>query len=111
MGYGLQANNKTREGSKLIDREAQFQYITTQAIAFLTANEPVISSPPHRKIRRADNEIDRVTTGPGVSTPMDLSRPLPLPAGGAQAVGEDLMHRFYLIGIPSKRHDKNKEVF
>jgi Rhodopirellula transposase DDE domain len=49
MGYGLQANNKTREGSKLIDREAQFQYITTQAIAFLTANEPVISSPPHRK--------------------------------------------------------------
>jgi hypothetical protein len=43
MGYSLQANSKTREGSKRIDCHAQFQYINTQAIAFLTANEPVIS--------------------------------------------------------------------
>jgi hypothetical protein len=49
MGYSLQANSKTREGSKHIDRDAQFQYINTQAIAFLTANEPVISVDTKKK--------------------------------------------------------------
>jgi hypothetical protein len=45
MEYSLQANRKTREGSQHIDREAQFQYeeqfqyINTQAKAFLAANE------------------------------------------------------------------------
>ena len=43
MGYSLQANNKTREGGKHIDRDAQFEYINTQAVAFLAADEPVIS--------------------------------------------------------------------
>lgn len=43
MGYSLQANSKTREGDQHIDRDAQFQYINTQAKAFLAANEPVIS--------------------------------------------------------------------
>jgi hypothetical protein len=43
MGYSLQANNKTREGGQHIDRDAQFNYINTQAKAFLAANEPVIS--------------------------------------------------------------------
>jgi hypothetical protein len=37
MGYSLQAN-----GSKHIDREAQFQYINAQAKAFLATNDPVI---------------------------------------------------------------------
>src|SRR5450759_101228 len=41
MGYSLQANNKTREGSKHVDRDAQFEYINTQAVAFLAADEPV----------------------------------------------------------------------
>src|SRR5712691_7538240 len=36
MGYSLQANSKMREGGKHIDRDAQFQYINTQAVAFLT---------------------------------------------------------------------------
>src|SRR6267154_6629730 len=49
MGYSLQANSKTREGSKHIDRDAQFQYINTQAKAFLTANEPVISVDTKKK--------------------------------------------------------------
>ena len=40
MGYSLQANNKTREGGQHIDRDAQFQYINTQATTFLAANEP-----------------------------------------------------------------------
>jgi hypothetical protein len=43
MGYSLQANSKTREGDRHIDRDAQFQYINTQAKAFLAANEPVVS--------------------------------------------------------------------
>src|SRR5882672_7581173 len=49
MGYSLQANNKTREGSKHIDRDAQFQYINTQAVAFLAADEPVISVDTKKK--------------------------------------------------------------
>jgi DDE family transposase len=49
IGYSLQANSKTREGGKHIDRDAQFQYINTQAMAFLTANEPVISVDTKKK--------------------------------------------------------------
>jgi hypothetical protein len=49
MGYSLQANSKTREGSKHIDRDAQFQYINAQATAFLAAREPVISVDTKKK--------------------------------------------------------------
>src|ERR1700693_4351526 len=49
MGYSLQANSKTREGSRNIDRDRQFHYINTQAKAFLTANEPVISVDTKKK--------------------------------------------------------------
>jgi hypothetical protein len=45
----LQANSKTREGSKHIDRDAQFQYINAQATAFLAAREPVISVDTKKK--------------------------------------------------------------
>jgi hypothetical protein len=49
MGYSLQANSKTREGGKHIDRDAQFQYINAQATAFLFAREPVISVDTKKK--------------------------------------------------------------
>ena len=49
MGYSLQANNKTREGGQHIDRDAQFQYINTQATTFLAANDPVISVDTKKK--------------------------------------------------------------
>jgi DDE family transposase len=49
MGYSLQANSKTREGSNHIDRDAQFQYINTQAKAFLATNDPVISVDTKKK--------------------------------------------------------------
>jgi transposase len=49
MGYSLQANRKTREGSQHIDRDAQFRYINTQAVEFLAANEPVISVDTKKK--------------------------------------------------------------
>jgi hypothetical protein len=49
LGYSLQANRKTKEGSGHIDRDAQFQYISDQAKAFLAANEPVISVDTKKK--------------------------------------------------------------
>jgi Rhodopirellula transposase DDE domain len=49
IGYSLQANSKTKEGGQHIDRDAQFQYINTQATAFLAANEPVISVDTKKK--------------------------------------------------------------
>lgn len=49
MGYSLQANSKTREGTQHIDRDAQFQYINAQAKAFLTAGQPVISVDTKKK--------------------------------------------------------------
>ena len=49
MGYSLQANSKTREGSQHIDCDAQFQYINKRAKAFLAANEPVISVDTKKK--------------------------------------------------------------
>lgn len=49
LGYSLQANAKTREGSSHIDRDAQFEYINTEATAFLRAGEPVISVDTKKK--------------------------------------------------------------
>src|SRR5262249_43415632 len=49
LGYGLQANRKTKEGSQHIDCDAQFHYINTQAVGFLQANEPVISVDTKKK--------------------------------------------------------------
>ncbi|HWG05917.1 MAG TPA: ISAzo13 family transposase [Beijerinckiaceae bacterium] len=49
MGYSLQANRKTREGDGHIDRDAQFQYINTQAVAFLEAQQPIISVDTKKK--------------------------------------------------------------
>jgi len=49
MNYSLQSNRKTKEGSQHIDRNAQFEYINTQAKAFLTAREPVISVDTKKK--------------------------------------------------------------
>jgi hypothetical protein len=49
MNYSLQANRKTNEGNQHIDRDAQFEYINTQAKAFLTAREPVISVDTKKK--------------------------------------------------------------
>ena len=49
LGYSLQANHKTREGSSHIDRDAQFGYINTQATAFLRVGAPVISVETKKK--------------------------------------------------------------
>ena len=48
-GYSLQANRKTREGSSHPDRNAQFEYINKQVLAFHKQNQPVISVDTKKK--------------------------------------------------------------
>ena len=49
LGYSLQANRKTREGTSHPDRNAQFEHINAKATAFLKAGEPVISVDTKKK--------------------------------------------------------------
>jgi hypothetical protein len=42
LGYSLQGNRKTREGSEHPDRDAQFGHINATAQAFLVAGDPVM---------------------------------------------------------------------
>ncbi len=48
-GYSLQANRKTREGSQHPDRNAQFEFINTQAARFQKRRQPVISVDTKKK--------------------------------------------------------------
>ena len=48
-GYSLQANRKTREGSQHPDRNAQFEHIHEQVLAFQKCREPVISVDTKKK--------------------------------------------------------------
>lgn len=48
-GYSLQANRKTREGRRHPDRNAQFEYINTQARRFQKRGQPVISVDTKKK--------------------------------------------------------------
>jgi transposase len=43
LGYSLQANRKTREGSSHPDRDAQFEYINGRIQSFQAESQPVIS--------------------------------------------------------------------
>jgi hypothetical protein len=49
IGYSLQANMKTKEGSAHIDRNAQFQYINDRAGEYLLKKQPVISIDTKKK--------------------------------------------------------------
>lgn len=48
-GYSLQANRKTREGGEHPDRDGQFEHLNTQAEAFLSAGDPVVSVDAKKK--------------------------------------------------------------
>ncbi len=48
-GYSLQANRKTREGTKHPDRNAQFRHISRQVRRFQAAAQPVISVDTKKK--------------------------------------------------------------
>jgi transposase len=49
LGYSLQANRKTVEGTQHPDRDAQFEYINRRARLFLREGDPVISVDTKKK--------------------------------------------------------------
>lgn len=49
LGFSLQANSKTREGTSHPDRNAQFEYINTRVNAFQAAGQPAISVDTKKK--------------------------------------------------------------
>ena len=49
MGYSLQANRKTREGSSHPDRNAQFEYINAQVCRLQKRGQPVVSVDTKKK--------------------------------------------------------------
>jgi len=49
LGFSLQANSKTREGTHHPDRNAQFEYINAQVQAFEAAGQPAISVDTNKK--------------------------------------------------------------
>jgi transposase len=49
LGYSLQANRKTLEGSSHPDRDAQFEHINCQAQEYLAKSDPVISVDTKKK--------------------------------------------------------------
>jgi hypothetical protein len=49
LGYSLQANRKTREGRSHPDRNAQFEHINRQVLAFQKAGQPVVSVDTKKK--------------------------------------------------------------
>jgi hypothetical protein len=49
LGFSLQANRKTREGSSHPDRDAQFEHINAEVKAFQAAGQPVISVDTKKK--------------------------------------------------------------
>ncbi|MFL5254279.1 MAG: ISAzo13-like element transposase-related protein [Rhodopila sp.] len=52
LGFSLQANSKTREGSRHPDRNAQFEHINAAVKAFQAAGQPVISVDTKKKGKR-----------------------------------------------------------
>ena len=49
LGFSLQANRKTREGSHHPDRDAQFEHINAQIKAFQAEEQPAISVDTKKK--------------------------------------------------------------
>ena len=49
LGFSLQANSKTREGTQHADRNAQFEHINAQVEAFQAVGQPAISVDTKKK--------------------------------------------------------------
>jgi transposase len=49
LGYSLQANRKTREGSSHPDRNAQFEFINRRVVVFQKGQQPVVSVDTKKK--------------------------------------------------------------
>lgn len=54
LGYSLQGNQKTKEGSAHPDRDAQFRHIHDRVEAFQTRGQPVVSVDTKKKARIGD---------------------------------------------------------
>lgn len=54
LGYSLQGNRKTREGSSHPDRNAQFEHINARTVEFQNEGEPVISVDTKKKEKLGD---------------------------------------------------------
>lgn len=54
LGYSLQSNRKTRDGSSHPDRDDQFLHISNQVLHFQSQNEPVISVDTKKKDKEGD---------------------------------------------------------
>jgi hypothetical protein len=54
LGYSMQSNRKTRDGSSHPDRNAQFEYINRQVLAFQKAGQPVVSVDAKKKENLGD---------------------------------------------------------
>jgi Rhodopirellula transposase DDE domain len=54
LGYSLQANRKTREGSAHPDRDAQFRHVSRRVLAFQKAGQPVVSVDTKKKENLGD---------------------------------------------------------
>jgi hypothetical protein len=63
MGYSLQGNRKTLEGSGHPDRNAQFEYINSRAQSALNAFQPVISVDTKKKELVASTRTAAATGG------------------------------------------------
>ena len=71
LGYSLQVNRKTDEGSSGADRDRQFEYIDETVLSFMKLNEPVISidckkKEPIGNYKNAGNECEFQKNAPRV---------------------------------------------
>lgn len=64
LGYSLQANAKTREGTSHPDRDGQFRHINATVKAALLAGEPVISADTQEEGARRGLQERRARTAP-----------------------------------------------
>ena len=81
LGYSLQANRKTREGSQHPDRNAEFEYIAAEVTAFQARALPVISVDTKKKELVGEFETRAGNGVPGVSPLACASTTLPRAAG------------------------------
>jgi hypothetical protein len=73
LGYSLQANRKTQEGTQHPDREAQFQFIYKQVKRFQKKHQPVISVDTKKKENLANfKQLGREWEPLGQPTPVNV---------------------------------------
>ena len=93
LGYSLQANRKTREGTNHPDRDAQFRYINDQVKAALAAGEPAISVDTKKKELVGDFKNAGREWRPKGAAGRSAGPRLPHPRAGPRRALRGLRHR------------------